>query len=118
MPRAMYASAQTGSVWITYRRGQSTPLCSLAAFIPMPSDPRVAQGESRSNQPPAHGERYGEHASRLTVGELFERQVRSTPHACAIVCGSRQLTYRELDAAANRLAHELRQRGLAPHTRI
>ncbi len=53
-----------------------------------------------------------------TVAELFEQQARRTPDAGALVCGARTWTYRELDAAANRLSRELRQRSLAPHTRI
>jgi amino acid adenylation domain-containing protein len=53
-----------------------------------------------------------------TLAELFELQAERTPHACALVCGARSLTFRELDAAANRLARELIARGVAPHTRI
>jgi amino acid adenylation domain-containing protein len=53
-----------------------------------------------------------------TLAELFEWQVERTPHACALVCGARSLSFRELDAAANRLARELIAQGLAPHTRI
>jgi amino acid adenylation domain-containing protein len=38
---------------------------------------------------------------------LFERQVQKTPDAVAVVFGDQQLTYRELDARANQLAHHL-----------
>jgi amino acid adenylation domain-containing protein len=51
------------------------------------------------------------------IYELFEEQVERTPEATALVCGDRELTYSELNAHANRLAHLLRRRGLAPNAR-
>ena len=48
--------------------------------------------------------------------EIFERQADTTPDATAVVCGSRGLTYAELDAAANRLARRLRLSGARPGT--
>ncbi|MEU9131680.1 amino acid adenylation domain-containing protein [Kitasatospora sp. NPDC048540] len=49
-----------------------------------------------------------------TVHGLFEEQARRTPGAQAVVCGAEQLTYGELDARANRLAHRLVALGLGP----
>jgi amino acid adenylation domain-containing protein len=46
--------------------------------------------------------------------ELFEAQVERTPDAVAVVFGSQCLTYRELNARANQLAHLLRSRGVGP----
>ena len=48
--------------------------------------------------------------------EIFQRQADTTPDATAVVCGSRGLTYAELDAAANRLARRLRLSGARPGT--
>ncbi len=45
------------------------------------------------------------------VHERFEEQARSTPDRLAVVGPSGSLTYAELDAAANRLAHHLQQLG-------
>ncbi|MFD4657651.1 amino acid adenylation domain-containing protein [Kitasatospora sp. NPDC058444] len=47
-----------------------------------------------------------------TVPELFAVQAARTPDAVAVRSGSTALTYRQLDAAANRLAHRLTGRGV------
>ena len=48
------------------------------------------------------------------VHELFEAQAARHPDAIAVVFGEEQLTYGELDARANRLAHHLRTLGVGP----
>ncbi|MDT0269137.1 amino acid adenylation domain-containing protein [Streptomyces sp. DSM 44915] len=45
---------------------------------------------------------------------LFTAQARATPDATAVVHGQRRISYRELDASANRLARLLRARGAGP----
>ena len=49
-----------------------------------------------------------------TWPDLFERQVRRTPDAEAVVRGAESLTYRELDERADRLAHRLAAAGTGP----
>ncbi|MCA1615652.1 MAG: amino acid adenylation domain-containing protein [Acidobacteria bacterium] len=46
------------------------------------------------------------------VHELFEAQAARTPDATAVVSEEGRLTYRELNARANRLARHLRRRGV------
>ncbi|MGA4029588.1 amino acid adenylation domain-containing protein, partial [Ralstonia nicotianae] len=48
-----------------------------------------------------------------TLPALFEAQVMRTPDAVALKHADQQVSYRELDARANRLAHHLRELGVA-----
>ncbi|MEW5930636.1 MAG: amino acid adenylation domain-containing protein, partial [Gemmatimonadota bacterium] len=59
-----------------------------------------------------------EYPSRSCVHALFEAQVERTPHAVAVVHEDRSLTYAELNARANRLAHHLRALGVGPDARV
>ncbi|HEY2292123.1 MAG TPA: amino acid adenylation domain-containing protein, partial [Thermoanaerobaculia bacterium] len=52
------------------------------------------------------------------IHELFATQVARTPDAVAVIAGEERLTYAELNARANRLAHRLRQLGVGPETRV
>ncbi|GAA4801595.1 hypothetical protein GCM10023307_30240 [Lysobacter hankyongensis] len=49
---------------------------------------------------------------------LFERWVAETPEAEAVAFGERTLTYAELDAQANRLAHYLQELGVGPESLV
>ncbi|AUX43556.1 uncharacterized protein SOCE26_050060 [Sorangium cellulosum] len=48
------------------------------------------------------------------IHQLFEEQAARTPDAAAVVFGDQQLSYRELNARANQLAHRLRSLGVGP----
>jgi amino acid adenylation domain-containing protein len=48
----------------------------------------------------------------------FEAQVRATPDGWALISGEERLTYAELNARANQLAHHLRSRGVGPEVRV
>ncbi|HEX5758394.1 MAG TPA: amino acid adenylation domain-containing protein [Thermoanaerobaculia bacterium] len=50
--------------------------------------------------------------------ELFAEQARRTPRAVAVSAGAEQITYAELDARANQLAHHLRDRGAVPEALV
>jgi amino acid adenylation domain-containing protein len=59
-----------------------------------------------------------EYAASSCIHELFERQVERAPGATAVVFGEDRVTYAELNARANRLAHDLRARGVGPEVRV
>ncbi|MGK5549613.1 amino acid adenylation domain-containing protein, partial [Streptomyces sp. URMC 127] len=53
-----------------------------------------------------------------TLAQLFERRARSTPTATAMVADGRELSYRDVNERANRIAHWLIERGVAPEQRV
>ena len=53
-----------------------------------------------------------------SIHSLIEDQVRATPDAPALVFGNASLSYCQLNARANRLAHGLRAAGVGPDARV
>ncbi len=52
------------------------------------------------------------------IHDLFEEQVERTPSKVALVFEDQQLTYHELNARANQLAHQLHVLGVGPETTV
>src|SRR6202022_1547149 len=50
----------------------------------------------------------------MCVHDLVSGQATAAPDCVAVVAGDQQLSYRELDSRANRLAHLLRSQGVGP----
>ena len=55
-----------------------------------------------------------DYSQELSIQKLLETQVEINPQAIAVVDGDRQLTYRELNDRANRLANHLQSIGVKP----
>lgn len=53
-----------------------------------------------------------------SIHQLFQEQAQLTPHNVAVVCDTRRLTFAEMNARANQLAHYLRKRGVGPEVRV
>jgi len=58
------------------------------------------------------------HAEAGLIHERFERQAAAHPEAVAVVCEEQRLTYAELNARANQLAHHLIGLGIEPEDRV
>jgi amino acid adenylation domain-containing protein len=59
-----------------------------------------------------------EYPRERSLHEFIEEQVERTPNAPALIFESQQLTYRELNARANQLAHRLRELGVGPEKMV
>ncbi|OFA06940.1 non-ribosomal peptide synthetase [Duganella sp. HH101] len=88
--------------------GDSTPVHRL----PLLDAAERAQQLRRSNPAPI------DYPVELCLHELFEQQVERTPAALAVAHGQHRLSYGELNARANQLAHHLRGLGVVPDSRI
>ncbi|MBW3654864.1 MAG: amino acid adenylation domain-containing protein, partial [Gemmatimonadetes bacterium] len=88
-------------------RGDDRPLASLT-LLDEAERGQVVHEWNRTEGPYPH----------VCIHELFEAQARATPDAVAVVFGTDTLTYAQLDARANRLAHALRRRGVGLEDRV
>ncbi|HST60075.1 MAG TPA: amino acid adenylation domain-containing protein, partial [Longimicrobium sp.] len=96
-----------------------TLLAGIAAApeLPVAAMPMLDEGErgrmlrewNRTERPYPRG---------VCIHELFDAQVRARPGAEALAWDDVRLTYAELDARANRLAHGLRRHGVGPDARV
>ncbi len=59
-----------------------------------------------------------EYPQQQCIHELFEAQVERTPDGIAVVFEDQQLTYQELNARANKLAHYLQALGVKPEVLV
>ncbi|MGE6917445.1 amino acid adenylation domain-containing protein [Achromobacter kerstersii] len=107
---ALYAEDTAARMWRRYLR-------VLEALV-TPPDSRVAALDvilpEERVQAQAWSRNAAQHDERAPVYRLFEQQARATPDAIALVCGDDALCYAELNARANRRAHDLIARGAGP----
>src|SRR5262245_2616072 len=63
-------------------------------------------------------ERRTEYEVGASLTDLFERQVERRPEATALLWAEQQVSYAELNARANQLAHYLRRLGVGPESLV
>jgi 3-oxocholest-4-en-26-oate---CoA ligase len=54
----------------------------------------------------------------FNLADLVEHSVDAVPERTALICGDREITYAQLDARANRLAHELAAHGVGERMHV
>ncbi|MBE9162165.1 non-ribosomal peptide synthetase [Tychonema sp. LEGE 06208] len=59
-----------------------------------------------------------DYPKNASIHELFAAQTERTPDAVAAICENEQLTYRELNAKANQIAHYLQSLGVKPEVLV
>ncbi|WP_248277581.1 non-ribosomal peptide synthetase [Brasilonema sp. UFV-L1] len=59
-----------------------------------------------------------DYSKNLCIHQIFEEQVKQTPDAIAVIFENKQLTYRQLNQRANRVAHYLHTLGVAPEVLV
>lgn len=59
-----------------------------------------------------------EYPQGLCLHQWFEAQVQRTPDAIAVIFTDQQLSYRDLNARANQLAHFLQRQGIGANVRV
>jgi amino acid adenylation domain-containing protein len=94
----------------------------VAALADAPSQPArtldVVPGAEREQVMAGWNATAVDYPRDTCLHQLFEAQVARTPDAIAVVQAGAQLSYRELNARANQLAHYLRTRGVGPDARV
>nr|AAM47273.1 peptide synthetase ScpsB [Saccharothrix mutabilis subsp. capreolus] len=88
----------------------------LAAVAADPDRPLREVSLLLGDEPSPHGPTLD--VPDTTFPALFEAQAARTPDATALVCGDDRLTFAELDARANRLAHHLIGLGARPERTV
>ncbi|KYF97349.1 hypothetical protein BE20_38870 [Sorangium cellulosum] len=91
------------------------PEARLAGLAPL-SDPERDPEQQRLAAEQRSSRR--DYRSQPSLPAMLAAQAARTPGAVAVTCGRERLTYGELDARANRLAHALRRRGVGPETLV
>jgi len=74
--------------------------------------------EAEQQQLRAWNDTQVDYPSQKTVVDLFEEQVEKTPNALAIIFEKQSLTYHQLNAKANQLAHYLQTLGVKPEVLV
>ncbi len=93
--------------------GSSRPLLANQTTAEQAKTERAKTGQAKTEQAKTE-----QAETEQTVIERFEAQVQKTPGAIAVVCESYPLTYQQLNAKANQLAHYLQHQGVTAESAV
>ncbi|MFI2763483.1 amino acid adenylation domain-containing protein [Streptomyces echinatus] len=123
-----YDGEQFDEAYVRVLAGQyATLLAGLLAAPAAPVDqarlepttvPGALQGRHPLTDRPPMRDRPRTPSAGHVLHRLVEEQTRRTPDALAVVAGNERLTFRELDARANRWSRALRARGVGLETPV
>ncbi|HEX3528165.1 MAG TPA: amino acid adenylation domain-containing protein [Thermoanaerobaculia bacterium] len=108
--RRLLSRVRTALAAITAAASPEALLASLPLLAEAERHQVVTEWNDSARAVPLHGCR--------TVHGLFEMQADRIPDAPALLAGACRLTYGELEARANRLAHRLRALGVGPESLV
>lgn len=96
----------------------TTPYHSQNRPLPLSSEPQhVVQAELQQLLV-GWNDTEAAYPKEQSIPQLFEIQVERTPEKVALVFDGQELSYRELNAQANQLAHHLRTLGVGPEVLV
>jgi amino acid adenylation domain-containing protein len=96
----------------------TTPYHSQNRPLPLSSEPQhVVQAELHQLLV-EWNDTQAAYPKEQSIPQLFEIQVEQTPEKVALVFDGQELSYRELNAQANQLAHHLRTLGVGPEVLV
>lgn len=112
----------TGQSEATLERYVEGWLTLLACMVSDPSStvaklPLIGEGERSELLGQSEGPKISAHDS-APVHVQFERQAALHPDTLAVVCANQALSYRQLNARSNQLAHRLLALGVRPDDRV
>ncbi|MEM1293317.1 MAG: amino acid adenylation domain-containing protein, partial [Cyanobacteria bacterium P01_H01_bin.162] len=97
-------------------------LRQLLQAIPQRPATRIAElpmlGRGEQKQLRQWNQTQADYPRHRCIHQLFEQQAEKTPEATALIFDDQSLTYRELNARANQLAHHLQAYGIGPETLV
>ena len=96
------------SQFITFLQGIVRAPTRSLAYLPLVSEEERQQIFGNWNDTRA------DYPQDKCIHQLFEERVKQIPDRVAVVCAGRQITYRDINERANRLAHYLQKLGVKP----
>ncbi len=107
----IYGPTET-TVWVSTNRILKP--CRISVRKDLLTQITITSHEEREKLIKTFNNTIVEYCKEKCIHTLFEEQVTKTPDKTAVIACDRELTYRELNEQANRIAHSLIEKGIQP----